>query len=279
MNYYFHEWGRIVMISVDDLMPKIDGALFSSEDQHPHPELIRSSSEGPKWYRSPGSRYRYLVYHIHDKKDRRVRRVRAVYCATLRKISSKLWMEMKSRGVPDFDLVLGICADLLKLWTSEYRVIAFDWCFRMKKNYRQLHYSTFEDWAKTYLTTWGSVDDYCTHTMGYFLYIYPELAGKVKKWVESENPWVRRAAAVTFIYGLRRGVFLEHAFDVANQLLTDDHKYVQWGYGWMLKEATKHFLDEVSEYVMQKKHIMPRCALRYAIEKMPKDFKAKAMER
>jgi 3-methyladenine DNA glycosylase AlkD len=149
----------------------------------------------------------------------------------------------------------------------------------MKRHYEPRHYHTFEGWVKTYLTTWGSVDDFCTRAMGYLLYTYPEFAGRVKKWVESENPWVRRAAAVTFIYGLRRGVFSEHAFDVADALLTDEHKYVQWGYGWMLKEATKHFLDDVFAYVMRNKAVMRRPALRYAIEKMPEHFKTKAIKK
>jgi 3-methyladenine DNA glycosylase AlkD len=267
----------IMVMGIGELVSKIDEALFGSEDQHPHRELVRNAAKGPEWYRSPESGYRYLVYHIPHKKGERVGRIHAVYGATLRKISANLWKEIRSQGVPDFDSLLKICGDLLERWTSEYRVIAFDWCFRMIRYYEKRHYPTFEGWVKTYLTTWGSVDDFCTHTMGYFLYRYPEFAGKVKKWVESENPWVRRAAAVTFIYGLRRGVFLEHAFDVADALLTDEHRYVQWGYGWMLKEATKHFLDDVFAYVMRNKAVMPRPALRYAVEKMPKDFKTKAM--
>lgn len=149
----------------------------------------------------------------------------------------------------------------------------------MRKHYKPEHYSTFAQWAKTCLTDWGSVDDFCTHIMGYFLYTYPQFAPKVKEWVEAENPWIRRAAAVAFIYGLRRGVFLEHIFEVADALLTDQHRYVQWGYGWMLKEATKHYQDDVFEYVMRNKAAMPRPALRYAIEKMPKDLKAKAMSK
>ncbi|MFX0079933.1 MAG: DNA alkylation repair protein [Candidatus Hermodarchaeota archaeon] len=45
----------------------------------------------------------------------------------------------------------------------------------------------------------------------------------------------------------------------------------------MLKEATKHFQDEVFAYVMEEKTVMARRALRYAIEKMPKDMKTQAM--
>ena len=47
----------------------------------------------------------------------------------------------------------------------------------------------------------------------------------------------------------------------------------------MLKAASEARQKEVFEYVMERKDRMPRTALRYAIEKMPKDLKTKAMER
>ena len=54
---------------------------------------------------------------------------------------------------------------------------------------------------------------------------------------------------------------------------------VQKGYGWMLKEASKPWQREVFDFVIRNKAVMPRTALRYAIEKMPPDLRAKAMER
>ncbi|UCH31818.1 MAG: DNA alkylation repair protein [Candidatus Bathyarchaeota archaeon] len=259
-------------------MSRIDKLLLINQDRHPYPKLVENALEGPKWFHSSDSGYRQLIYLVLGKRER-VRHMRAIYGTTLRKISSDLWKEIKDQGILGIKTLLEICTEVLKHWTFEYRVIAFDWCYRMKRHYQSEHYPTFESWAKTYLTTWESVDDYCTHTMGYFLYTYPQYASKVKKWVRLDNPWTRRAAAVTFIYGLRRGVFLEHIFDISDALLIDGHKYVQWGYGWMLKEASKHFLAEVFEYVMRNKTTMPRAALRYAIEKMPEDFRAKAMEK
>ena len=58
---------------------------------------------------------------------------------------------------------------------------------------------------------------------------------------------------------------------------TDD--LVRKGYGWMLKSASQAHQQEVFAYVMRHKDAMPRTALRYAIEKMPGDLKARAMEK
>lgn len=60
-------------------------------------------------------------------------------------------------------------------------------------------------------------------------------------------------------------------------MLEDPDDMVQKGYGWMLKEATKKFPDEVFDYVMRHKGRMPRTALRYAIEKLPANLRRKAM--
>jgi 3-methyladenine DNA glycosylase AlkD len=52
---------------------------------------------------------------------------------------------------------------------------------------------------------------------------------------------------------------------------------VQKGYGWMLKEASRKHQKEVFDYIMHNRKSMPRTALRYAIELMPKELKADAM--
>jgi 3-methyladenine DNA glycosylase AlkD len=47
----------------------------------------------------------------------------------------------------------------------------------------------------------------------------------------------------------------------------------------MLKAASEAHQEEVFEYVLAHKKNMPRTAFRYAIEKMPKELKGRAMEK
>ena len=47
----------------------------------------------------------------------------------------------------------------------------------------------------------------------------------------------------------------------------------------MLKEAGRKHQEAVFDYVMGKRAVMPRTALRYALEKMPEDLRKKAMKR
>ena len=112
--------------------------------------------------------------------------------------------------------------------------------------------------------------------------MYPDYIGELKRWATSENRWTKRASAVTLIIPARRGLFLKEVFEIADILLLDKDDLVQKGYGWMLKAASESNLDnrnKVFEYVISKRAVMPRTALRYAIEKMPKEMKVEAMKK
>ena len=88
---------------------------------------------------------------------------------------------------------------------------------------------------------------------------------------------MRRASAVALIIPARKGKFLNEIIAIADILLLDKDDLVQKGYGWMLKASSEAHQKEVFEYVMKNKDKMSRTALRYAIEKMPKNLKTKAM--
>ena len=90
---------------------------------------------------------------------------------------------------------------------------------------------------------------------------------------------MRRASAVSLIVPAKHGRFLKESIEIANLLLTDTDDMVQKGYGWLVKEASREHTDDVFAYVMKNKRVMPRTALRHAIELMPKELKAEAMKK
>ncbi len=61
--------------------------------------------------------------------------------------------------------------------------------------------------------------------------------------------------------------------------MNDKNDLVQKGFGWMLKAASQANQTEVFNFVIKNKSIMPRTALRYAIEKMPVNLKTEAMKK
>lgn len=175
--------------------------------------------------------------------------------------------------------VFALCEELLKSDYGEEAFIAFEWAYSLRKKYEPTDFAVFEEWVGRYVNNWAKCDTLCNHTLGTFVEIYPEYLNNLKGWTASDNRWLRRAAAVTLILPARKGLFLEEVFEIADLLLEDGDDLVRKGYGWLLKEASKSHQQEVFEYVMKKKTVMPRTALRYAIEKMPEDLRRQAMER
>jgi 3-methyladenine DNA glycosylase AlkD len=194
----------------------------------------------------------------------------------VRKTSARFFGEVREAGI---DRVLDLCEELLATGVSELRTIAFDWAFRCRRQYQPRHFSVFERWLEVYVDGWGNCDDLCTGALGDFVLHYPEFTARLMEWTRSENRWLRRASAVTLIYGARRGKLLEQVFQVADALLTDPDDMVQKGYGWMLKVASKTHQDEVYAYVLRNREAMPRTALRYAIKKMPEHRRREAMKK
>jgi 3-methyladenine DNA glycosylase AlkD len=175
--------------------------------------------------------------------------------------------------------IFTLCEKLLISDYMEEAFIAFEWSYYLKKQYEPEDFIVFERWVGDYVNNWAKCDTLCNHTIGTFIDMYPQFIDPLKKWTASENRWYRRAAAVTLVLAARRGDFFDDILEIADLLLMDEDDLVQKGYGWMLKEASKQHQQEIFEYIMKNKKVMPRTALRYAIEKMPKDLRDKAMEK
>ena len=199
-----------------------------------------------------------------------------VKSAVVGQISKEIYSQ-----ITDFskDEIFELCEELWKSGILEESFIACNWSYAVRKQFIESDFSIFERWVDHYVSNWASCDTFCNHTIGAFLQLYPQFVQKMKEWTHSPNRWVKRASAVSFILPARKGLFKEDIFDIANNLLLDIDDMVQKGYGWMLKSLADSYEDEVFQYVLSKRAVMPRTALRYAIEKMPPDKKQEAMKR
>lgn len=190
-------------------------------------------------------------------------------------LGKKYWKEIQDKDKKE---IFAMCEELWKSGYMEESFIACNWSYYLSKQYEEKDFAVFEKWVKTYVNNWASCDTLCNHSVGAFVEMYPKYLTNLKSWAKSPNRWMRRAAAVSLIIPARHGKFLDDIFEIADILLLDTDDLVQKGYGWMLKAASESHRKEVFAYVMKNKTKMPRTALRYAIEKMPSDLRAKAME-
>jgi len=195
---------------------------------------------------------------------------------TVVKIAKKYWVEIKFLEKKE---IFSLCEELYRSNYCEEAFIVSSWAHLLVSRYEKKDLIVFRHWIDSYITNWAACDGFCNHTMGSFIEKYPEHLDELKYWTQSSNRWMRRAAAVSLIIPAKHGKYLDSVLEIADLLLTDTDDMVQKGYGWLLKEASRKHQAEVFDYVMRNKKLMPRTALRYAIELMPKDLKAKAMKR
>ncbi len=190
------------------------------------------------------------------------------------KIAAKYYPLVKPLGKK---AIFRLCEELLKSNYQEEAVIVCEWSYRLHNIYEPDDFFIFEDWLKKYVNNWAKCDTLCNHSVGSLVDKYPQYLQNLKQWAKSSNRWLRRAAAVTLIIPAKQGKFLKDILDIADILLKDNDDLVQKGYGWLLKDASKKHQDKIFEYVMKNKKVMPRTALRYAIERMPGELKQKVM--
>ncbi|KZN62446.1 hypothetical protein N473_19525 [Pseudoalteromonas luteoviolacea CPMOR-1] len=195
--------------------------------------------------------------------------------AQARQISVTLY-----RALPDhhIDTVFEHCEQLLESREWMISLIAFDWAFRVKKQYTPSTFEVFERWLFEYVADWYDCDDFCTHAFGELIVQYPQLIDKTHAWAKHDNFAVRRAVAVILIYPLNKGKYPQSApLNAADLLFNDEHDLVQKGYGWLLKVFSKTSPNEVFDYLKTHHKEMPRVAFRYALEKLDKQAKAELM--
>lgn len=202
--------------------------------------------------------------------------VHGVKMAEVNRIGKEFYKQIK--GLPKME-IFEICEELWKSLYLEEAVVACIFSRSLHKKYEPADFKIFKGWVEKYVNNWADCDTLCNHTIGTFIMKYPEYVDELKHWAKSSGRWVKRASAVSFIVPARKGMYLEDIFQIADILLLDKDDMVRKGYGWMLKSASQAHQKEVFDYVLCKRSVMPRTALRYAIEKMPEEMRREAMRR
>jgi 3-methyladenine DNA glycosylase AlkD len=187
-----------------------------------------------------------------------------VKTAIVNKIGKEYFKTIKGKKKTE---IFDLCEELWRSGYMEESFIACNWSYFIRKDYEPKDFEVFEKWVNNYVSNWASCDTLCNHTVGTFVEMYTEYLSDLKKWAKSKNRWMRRASAVSLIIPAKQGKFLKDIFEIADTLLLDQDDLVQKGYGWMLKAASHTHQKEIFDYIIKKKSIMPRTALRYAMEK------------
>lgn len=122
------------------------------------------------------------------------------------------------------------------------------------------------------VNSWDLVDISSPKIIGY--YLLNRSKKPLYRLACSDNLWQKRTALVATIYFIKQDKF-EDALKIIDMLLYDEHDLIQKAAGWMLREIGKRDLNIEENFLKKRYKVMPRTALRYAIEKFPENKRKK----
>jgi len=118
------------------------------------------------------------------------------------------------------------------------------------------------------VNNWDLVDVSCPHIVGHHLQARDR--SPLYRFIESPNLWKRRIAIVSTFHFIRNDDFGD-TLDLAERLLTDPEELLHKATGWMLREVGKRSQSQLEAFLERHATVMPRTALRYAIERLPEE--------
>jgi 3-methyladenine DNA glycosylase AlkD len=118
------------------------------------------------------------------------------------------------------------------------------------------------------INNWDLVDVSAPFVVGGYLFDKPR--DILYKLARSSNIWERRTAIVSTSYFIRKGDVAD-TFKIAEMLLEDDQDLIHKATGGWLRAAGGKEPEKLLSFLDKYADIMPRTALRYAIEHLDKE--------
>ncbi len=186
----------------------------------------------------------------------------------VRKLSAKYFPKTLSKKE-----IFVLAESLLKEKYFEYSVIAFDWLWRVRRQFEPKDLIFFKKIVLHYIDNWAKCDDFGTKALGYFFLSFPREKPKLLQWAKSRNKWMRRISLVSLIPSVRRKNFnkenMAFAFSLCSLLYKDKDPKVLKACGWLLKEIGNNSPQNVLKFLSSYKDC-PSLVRNYALEKIKK---------
>jgi len=185
------------------------------------------------------------------------------YTAALRRYAKALHTQLAA----DQALLLDVAERLFRSRCLEEKALAVTMLQPSLGRFGSPEFRRFETWLGQ-VSSWADHDALAMYLIGPMLVAGPGRVARPLRWASSPSRWRRRAAAVSLIHGIRRGLFQEEAMAVTERLLADRDDMVQKGLGWLLREWAKHDPKAAVPVLMAIRHRASRLVLRTGCEKL-----------
>jgi 3-methyladenine DNA glycosylase AlkD len=157
------------------------------------------------------------------------------YTAALRRYAKALHKQLAE----DQALLLDVAERLFASPVLEEKALAVTMLQPSIRRFGSPEFRRFETWL-CQVSSWADHDALAMYLIGPLLVTDPRRVKRPLRWASSPSRWRRRAAAVSLIHGIRKGLFEQEAIAVTERLLADRDDMVQKGLGWLLREWAKH---------------------------------------
>ena len=118
--------------------------------------------------------------------------------------------------------------------------------------------------------TWALIDPLAASVIGRLGERHPELGAMLDRLASDQDFWIRRAALLALLAGLRRGNGDFARFSrYADEMLDDTEFFVRKAIGWVLRETAKKRPDLVYEWLLPRATRASGVTIREAIRPLP----------
>lgn len=118
--------------------------------------------------------------------------------------------------------------------------------------------------------TWALLDPLAINVAGALVVRCPELGATLDRWAADADFWIRRAALLALLPGVRNGGPDLRRFErYADAMLEEREFYIRKAIGWVLREVSRERPDHVRDWVAARTHRISGVTIREAVRHLP----------
>ncbi|RFU37534.1 DNA alkylation repair protein [Actinomadura logoneensis] len=124
-------------------------------------------------------------------------------------------------------------------------------------------------------STWALVDNLAEKVVGVLALSYPQVADELDTWVGDEYLWIRRAAILALLAGIRRGTPDVARVDRYGEASLDETEFfIRKALGWVLRELSRKDPAWVADWTSRHLARMSTVTFREAVRHLPPETTA-----
>ena len=177
----------------------------------------------------------------------------------------------------DKDEIINLVQALWQQKKRELHYLAQEILFKSaKKVINEIEDIELLEWMITTNSWWDTVDFIAPKLMKYYFQKFPsEKFDHVKKWIESENIWLKRSA-ILFHLKTKEKTDFDLLFDTILKLSDTSEFFIDKAIGWVLREHAKKNESKITVFIKKNYQKLSKLSVKEALKHHPEILKTLA---